>query len=161
MTQQQQAQAQLNAPSTGLNQYIGQLGGLSPYFPGTTNQSQSTQQTGNVTQPLYNNPLSSVAGGAVLGNYVGNLFGPQQQGNSYAGGSTMSPFGGSSIGSNLLTGIGVAPQQHNYPNLGSAVAQYGDPSQYQITPGVGQYGYTGLGMAPQQMTTQPVSGQWY
>jgi hypothetical protein len=85
MTQQQQAQAQLNAPATGLNQYIGQLGGLSPYFPGTTNQSQSTNQTGNVTQPLYNNPLSSVAGGAILGNYVGNIFGPQQQGNSYAG----------------------------------------------------------------------------
>jgi hypothetical protein len=102
MTQQQQAQAQLNAPATGLNQYIGQLGGLSPYFPGTTNQSQSTNQTGNVTQPLYNNPLSSVAGGAILGNYVGNIFGPQQQGNSYAG-----------------------------------------------------------LQKPQQMTTQPVSGQWY
>jgi hypothetical protein len=74
---QQNQQNQLNAPTTGLNQYLSQLGGLAPYFPGTQTQNQNTSQTGSVTQPLYNNPLLSIAGGATLGNYFGNLFGQQ------------------------------------------------------------------------------------
>jgi hypothetical protein len=83
---QQQQQAQLNGPQTSLNQYIGQLGGLAPYFPGTATQTQGTTQTGNVTQPLYNNPLTSAIGGAALGSYYGNMLGgqPQQQGQQYA-----------------------------------------------------------------------------
>jgi hypothetical protein len=34
---QQQQQQQLNAPYTNLSQYIGELGGLAPFFPGTVN----------------------------------------------------------------------------------------------------------------------------
>ncbi len=78
---QQQQQQQLNAPYTNLNQYIGQLGGISPFFPGTYTQSQAGNQTGNYTQPLYNNPLTAALGGASLGSYYGNLLGggqPQQ-----------------------------------------------------------------------------------
>ena len=37
---------------------------MAPFFPGT--QTQSTTQTGNVTQPLYNNPWAGFLGGAQL-----------------------------------------------------------------------------------------------
>lgn len=76
---QQTQQQQLNSPTNSLNAYIQQLGGLSPYFPGTSTQSQAGAQTGNYTQPVYNNPLLSALGGAQLGSYVGGLFGQQQQ----------------------------------------------------------------------------------
>jgi hypothetical protein len=113
---QQNQQAQLNAPYTNLSQYIGQLGGLAPYFPATTTSSQSTQQQGNVTQPLYNNPLASTIGGASLGQYYGNLLGGQPQGQSYAQtpinmqqaqGANPALLGGNLAGINsLYTGIG-------------------------------------------------------
>jgi hypothetical protein len=83
---QGQQQQQLNSPTSSLNSYISQLGGLSPYFPGTSTQSQTGAQTGNYTQPIYNNPLLSALGGAQLGSYFANLGQqPQQQGNSYTG----------------------------------------------------------------------------
>jgi hypothetical protein len=100
---QQQQQQQLNAPYTNLSQYIGELGGVSPFFPGTVNQAQTSNQTGNVTQPLYNNPLTSAVGGATLGSYYGSLLGqqppPQQGGNAYNGMQTpqqmqIQPWGG-------------------------------------------------------------------
>jgi hypothetical protein len=76
--QQGQTQQQLDSPTTSLDQYIGQLGGLSPYYPGTQTQSQATNQNGSVTQPLYNNPVLGALGGASLGGYLGNLYAPQQ-----------------------------------------------------------------------------------
>jgi hypothetical protein len=96
---QQQQQQQLNAPYTNLSQYIGQVGGLAPFFPGTSTQTQAANQTGNVTQPLYNNPLTSAVGGGVLGSYYGNLLGGQQQGNAANGMQTpqnmqIQPWGG-------------------------------------------------------------------
>ena len=75
---QQYNQGVLDSPTNALNQYIGQLGGLSPFFPGSTTQVQSTNQTGNVTQPLYNNPLTGALGGAMLGGYLQGAI-PQQQ----------------------------------------------------------------------------------
>jgi hypothetical protein len=120
---QQQQQQQLNGPQTSLNSYISQLGGLAPYFPGTSTQTQATNQTGNVTQPLYNNPITSAVGGGVMGSYYGNLLGggqPQQQGNM----ATM-PMG---------------PQTQSFApgtSLGSMVGSFGSPSQFQTTPGSG------------------------
>jgi hypothetical protein len=64
---QQDQQQRMNAPWDSLNTYINQLGALSPFFPGTTTQTQSTNQQGSVTQPLYSNPMSAFAGGAMLG----------------------------------------------------------------------------------------------
>lgn len=83
---QQQQQQQLDAPQANLSTYLGQLGGLAPFFPGTSTQTQATNQTGNVTQPLYNNPITSAVGGGIMGSYYGNLLGgqPQQQGQAYA-----------------------------------------------------------------------------
>jgi hypothetical protein len=59
-------QQRLDAPYTALDRYLGGLGGLMPFFPGT--QNQTTQQTGAVTQPLFNNPLAGFLGGAQLGS---------------------------------------------------------------------------------------------
>lgn len=64
---QQDMQNRMDAPANAVNQQIAQLQGLSPFFPGATTQTQNTNQTGNVTQPLYNNPLAGAAGGAMLG----------------------------------------------------------------------------------------------
>jgi hypothetical protein len=63
-------QDQLNAGNTSFNQYLAQLQGFLPFFPGT--QTQQTSQTGSVTQPLFNNPLAGFAGGSLLGK---SLFG--------------------------------------------------------------------------------------
>jgi hypothetical protein len=63
-------QQQMDAPYTGLERYLGGLGGLMPFFPGT--QNQTTQQAGNVTQPLFNNPLAGFLGGAQLGSLFTN-----------------------------------------------------------------------------------------
>jgi hypothetical protein len=63
-------QDQLNAGNTSFNQYLAQLQGFLPFFPGT--QTQNTSQTGSVTQPLFNNPLAGFAGGSLLGK---SLFG--------------------------------------------------------------------------------------
>jgi hypothetical protein len=59
-------QDQLNAGNTSFNQYLAQLQGFLPFFPGT--QTQNTSQTGSVTQPLFNNPLAGFLGGAQLGS---------------------------------------------------------------------------------------------
>jgi hypothetical protein len=59
-------QDQLNAGNTSFNQYLAQLQGFLPFFPGT--QTQQTSQTGSVTQPLFNNPLAGFLGGAQLGS---------------------------------------------------------------------------------------------
>lgn len=74
---QQQQQQQLNSPQNSLDQYINQLNALGSFYPGTTTTQSSTDQTGNVTQPLYNSPLAGFAGGAQLGSYLGGLF-PQK-----------------------------------------------------------------------------------
>lgn len=63
---QQYDQQGLDAQWTNLQQYLSGLQGLSQYFPGT--QTQNTAQTGNVTQPLFNNPLAGFLGGAQLGS---------------------------------------------------------------------------------------------
>jgi hypothetical protein len=59
-------QQQLDAPNMAFNQYMQQLQVFVPFFPGT--QTQNTSQTGQVTQPLFNNPLAGFLGGAQLGS---------------------------------------------------------------------------------------------
>jgi len=59
-------QQQMNQPYDNFQQYIAGLQGLLPFYPGT--QTQSTQQSGSVTQPLFNNPLAGFLGGAQLGS---------------------------------------------------------------------------------------------
>lgn len=59
-------QQQLDAPTTNLMRYFSGLQGLLPFFPGT--QTQSTEQTGSVTQPLFSNPWAGFLGGAQLGS---------------------------------------------------------------------------------------------
>lgn len=59
-------QQQYDAPMTSFNRYLSGLQGLLPFFPGT--QTQSTEQTGSVTQPLFSNPLAGALGGAQLGS---------------------------------------------------------------------------------------------
>jgi hypothetical protein len=63
-------QQEMDAPWMNLQRLLGGLGGLAPFYPGT--QTQSTTQTGNVTQPLFSNPLAGFLGGAQLGR---GLFG--------------------------------------------------------------------------------------
>jgi hypothetical protein len=60
----------MDAQWTNLQRLLGGLGGLGSFFPGT--QTQTTEQTGNVTHPVFNNPLAGFAGGALLGR---SLFG--------------------------------------------------------------------------------------
>lgn len=54
-----------NLPFSNLMQYLSGLQGLMPFFPGS--QTQNTEQTGSVTQPLFNNPWAGFLGGAQLG----------------------------------------------------------------------------------------------
>lgn len=62
-------QQQNDASYTNLARYLSGLQGVMPFFPGT--QTQNTQQTGSVTQPLFNNPLAGFLGGAQLGSLFG------------------------------------------------------------------------------------------
>jgi hypothetical protein len=70
MGQQQQlyGQMQADAPYTNLARYSSALQGLYPFFPGS--QRQQTSQTGSVTQPLFNNPMAGLLGGAMLGQQL-------------------------------------------------------------------------------------------
>jgi hypothetical protein len=67
---QSNQQQRLDAPETALNRQIARQQAMFPFFPGT--QNQQTNQQGQVTQPLFNNPLSSFFGGALAGQ---SLFG--------------------------------------------------------------------------------------
>lgn len=66
--QQGYGQMQADAPFTDLQRYAAGLQGLFPFYPGA--QRQQTSQTGNVTQPLFNNPLGGFLGGALLGQSI-------------------------------------------------------------------------------------------
>lgn len=67
-------QAQADRPSENFNQTLTRLGSLFPFFPSTTTQrnqgtqSQSGFTSGSQTTPLYNDPFSGFAGGALLGS---------------------------------------------------------------------------------------------
>lgn len=97
---QQDEQNRLNQPGGALEAFINQLNSLGGFFPGSTTQNTNTTQQGNVTQPLYNSPLSGFAGGAMLGNYLQGAFKPQMQVPGYGGG--MFP-----------AGVGLPNQQMN------------------------------------------------
>lgn len=68
----QNAQQRANAGGISLDQQIARLGALSPFFG--TSQTQSTSQTGNVSQPTFNNPMAGAVGGLLLGQQLAGAF---------------------------------------------------------------------------------------
>lgn len=73
---QSHQQALYDYPGQHVNQAISRLGALSPFFPSSVSQrnqgvqSQAGTSTGSQTTPLYNDPFSGFAGGALLGSVL-------------------------------------------------------------------------------------------
>jgi len=75
---QQTQQNQLNAPNSTIGLQSQTLANVTPYFPGTQTQNTAGQQQESNTAPLYNNPFSGAAGGAMLFDQLFGNTGQQQ-----------------------------------------------------------------------------------